>query len=244
MNSPPKLDRKPFHRTVADDLTERIISGEYKAETYLPPEREMCLTIGVSRTVIREAVKLLESRGLVRIQRGRGTVVQSSQPGPMSDSIKILMRRNYHKIEQLLEVRSILEVGIAGLAAERRTPESLEAMRRLVQMMKEKPGERSGYVDADVQFHDEIARSAGNPLFPALLEPLSALLRESRLATFAGPCVVGLRTAQHEDILNAIYAKDAEGARNAMRQHLQDTMDDLGKRREHRSLSGELYGGK
>ncbi len=239
MKSPLKLDKKPFHRSIADDLTERIISREYEAESYLPPERELCEAMGVSRTVIREAIKLLESRGLVRIERGRGTVVQSSQPGPMSHSIKILMRRNYQRIEQLLEVRSILEVGVAGLAAERRTPESLDRMRRSVQLMKRKPGEPAGYADADVQFHNEIAQAAGNPLFVALLEPLSDLLRESRLMTFAGLCMVGLRTTQHEDILNAISAKNSEGARDAMRQHLQDTMKDLGKHRDHLSSRAE-----
>jgi DNA-binding FadR family transcriptional regulator len=233
MNLQLKLDRKPLHRSIADELTERIISREYEPESYLPPEREMCEALGVSRTVVREAIKLLESRGLVRIERGRGTVVQGSQHGPLRDSLRILLRRNYQRIEQLLEVRSILEVGVAGLAAERRTPESLETMRGLIRLMKEKPGEPAGYVDADVQFHNEIARAAGNPLFEALLEPLSELLRESRLATFAGPRMVALRTRQHEEVMEAISAKDPEAARQAMRKHINDTKKDLGKHHYH-----------
>jgi GntR family transcriptional repressor for pyruvate dehydrogenase complex len=225
-----KHERKPLHRMLAEQLTDRIIAGEFPAGSFLPSERELGESLGVSRTVIREAVKLLESRGLVRIEQGRGTVVEEAGAAPLGDSLKILLRRNYHQIEQLLETRCILEVGVAGLAAERRTAENLEAMEKFLAVMREKPGELEGYVDADLQFHTEIARAAGNPLFLALFEPLSELLRESRLATFGGARMVNVRSLQHEAILEAIRKRDPSAARGAMREHLLDTRKDLDSR--------------
>jgi Transcriptional regulators len=84
--------RPLLHREVAELISERIISGELAEKSLLPAERELCETMGVSRTVIREAMKLLESRGLVRIDRGRGTVVQEAHMGPLGDSLKLLLR--------------------------------------------------------------------------------------------------------------------------------------------------------
>ena len=223
--------RPSLHKEIAETLTERIISGELAAHSLLPPERELIRQIGVSRTVVREAIKLLESRGLVRIERGRGTVVQEPRPDTVTDSLRLLLRRRDAKIEQLLELRAILELGVAGLAAERRTDDHLTAMRHALDVMRRKPDEPEGYVYADLEFHATLARAAQNPLLSPLLQPLEELLLESRLATFSGPRTVKLRTAQHEEIYERIVARDASGARAAMRRHLADTMRDLARHR-------------
>ncbi len=161
--------RPPLHREVAELLSERILSGEFPEKSLLPTERELCGSMGVSRTVVREAVKFLESRGLIRIERGRGMIVQEPQSGAVSETLKLALRRHEHVIEHLMEVRKMLEVGMAGLAAERRTQENLDAMSACLTVMREKPGEPEGYVDADVQFHAEIVRAAKNPVSLVLL---------------------------------------------------------------------------
>lgn len=221
--------RQTLHKEIAESISEKIISGAYPERTLLPAERELCEEQGVSRTVIREAMKLLESRGLVRIERGRGTVVQAVDHEPVTDSLKLMLRRSHHTLEQLLEVRTILETAMVTLAAERRTDERLAAMERCLEVMRAKPGEPEGYVDADLEFHAEIARAAGNPVLLVLLEPLSQLLRESRIASFSGPRVVEMRTRQHKEIFDLIRQQDAEGARAAMLKHLSDTRKDLEK---------------
>jgi GntR family transcriptional regulator, transcriptional repressor for pyruvate dehydrogenase complex len=221
--------RPPLHKEVASILSEKIISGEFPEKTLLPPERELCETMGVSRTVVREAIKVLESRGLVRIERGRGMLVQEAGSAPVSENLKLLLRRRGHVIEDLLEVRKLLEVGIAGLAARRRTATNLAAMAAALTVMQERPGEPVGYADADVEFHAELARAAQNPVVAVLLEPLTDLLRESRLKSFAGPKMVKLRLRQHKEIFERVKTRDAEGAREAMRKHLSDTEKDLAK---------------
>src|SRR5687767_5538058 len=104
----PIRNRQPLHKGVAEILSDRIMAGEYRDNSLLPPERELCLSFGVSRTVLREAIKLLESRGFVRIERGRGMVVQQAHHGPASELLKLLLRRRHHVIRDLLEVRLIL----------------------------------------------------------------------------------------------------------------------------------------
>ena len=200
--------RPPLHREVAQILSERILSGEFPETALLPTERELCETMGVSRTVIREAVKVLESKGLVRIERGRGMTVQEPQTGPLSENLKLLLRRSEHVLEDLLEVRKILEIGMVALAAERRTDENLAAMKRSVDIMRQKPDKPAGYVDADVQFHTEIARATQNPVMLVLIQPVSELFRESRIKSFSGVRMVKMRTRQHEEIFERIAERD------------------------------------
>lgn len=221
--------RPPLHREVAEILSEKIISGEFPEKSMLPPERELCATMGVSRTVIREAIKFLESRGLVRIERGRGMLVQEAQSAPVSENLKLLMRRRGHVLQDLIEIRKMIETGIAGLAATRRTAANLSAMQAALAVMQQHPDEAEGDVDADAGFHAEIARATQNPVVAVLLEPLTDLLRESRVKSFSGPRAVRLRLRQHQEILDRIRAKDTAGAEKAMRKHLSDTERDLAK---------------
>lgn len=191
--------RRSLSREVSDVLAERIVAGEFKPDSLLPPERELCETLGVSRTVVREAVKALENSGLVRIEHGRGTVVREANSTAVTASLKMLLRRRGDVAAHLTEVRRILEAGMVALAARRRTEKNLQRMADALQTMREKPDQVEGYVDADVEFHAEIARAAQNPLLLILLEPLSELLRESRIQSFSGAGVVRQRTRQHEE---------------------------------------------
>ncbi len=222
--------RPPLHKEVAEIISERIICGEYPPNTFLPPERELCQRMGVSRTVIREAIKLLESSGLVHISRGHGTMVLEARHESVSRPLKILLRRKNNSVRDLLEVRKILEVGIAGLAAERRTRDNLRRMEHTIHVMQAKPGEPEGYIDADLEFHAEMARATQNPTFSIILELLQELLRESRVASFSGPRMVLLRARQHEKIYEMVRSSDPPGAQAAMAQHLSATERDLERR--------------
>lgn len=219
--------RRGLTRQVTDVLAEKIISGELPEESLLPSERQLCETLGVSRTVIREGIKALESRGLVRIEHGRGTIAQEPPHGPLADALKMLIRRREHLLDDLLDVRKVLEVHMVMWAAERRTDENLRTMGKFLERMREAPNEPEGYVSADLDFHMEIARATQNPVLLILLEPLSDLSRESRRATFLGVKMVKHRAKEHEEILEFIRRRDAEGAREAMSKHLTGTERDL-----------------
>jgi GntR family transcriptional regulator, transcriptional repressor for pyruvate dehydrogenase complex len=223
-------NRLALTQQVIDVLAERIVSGEFPERSLLPSEKQLCESLGVSRPVVREAIKALQSQGLVRIERGRGTVVQEPHFGPLTDALKMLVRRRAHMLDDLLEIRKILEVHMVMRAAERRSEANLNAMERFVEKMRTSPNEPEGYVNADLDFHTEIARATQNPILLVLLEPIADLSRESRETTFLGPKMVQLRRKQHEEILECIRRRDAEGARTAMSRHLAGTERDLHKR--------------
>jgi len=219
--------RRALHKDVAEIISEKIIAGEWRPNSFLPTEAELCQQMGVSRTVIREAIKVLENSGLVRIDRGFGTVVLEAHHDSVSRPLKILLRRKASELKHLIEVRKIIEVAIAGLAAQRRSPENLQGMERALKVMRENPGDSIGYVDADLEFHAEIARATKNPTLLMILEPLGELLRQSRIASFSGLRISRIRTQQHEAIFECIRRGDPQAAQAAMNEHLSDTEKDL-----------------
>jgi len=220
--------RRTLHKDVAEIISEKIIAGEWPPNTFLPTEAELCEEMDVSRTVIREAIKVLENSGLVRIDHGFGTVVLEAHHESVSRPLKLLLRRKAGELKHLMEVRKIIEVAVAGLAALRRSSENLMAMERALQIMREQPGDSEEHVNADVEFHAEIARATKNPMVLVILEPLRELLRQSRMVSFSGPALLPLRIKQHETIYEFIRRGDAPGAQMAMTEHLSDTEKDLG----------------
>ncbi|MDQ3943392.1 MAG: GntR family transcriptional regulator, partial [Actinomycetota bacterium] len=105
----------------ADQLLEMVVSGGLEPGERLPPERELCARLGVSRTVVREALNLLEARGLISIEHGRGAVVSGGNTDAVRDTLGLILRVRPKALWELLEMRKILEVEISGLAAERAT---------------------------------------------------------------------------------------------------------------------------
>jgi GntR family transcriptional repressor for pyruvate dehydrogenase complex len=135
--------------------------------------------------------------------------------------------RRQPDIQDLLELRKVLELYMVERAARRRTAANLQAMEGFLDKMEQMPGLPEGYVSADVEFHMEIARATQNPVLLSLLEPVSELLRESRVSSFSGVRMVKLRIAQHREIFDCMRRKDANGAREAMAKHLAGTERDL-----------------
>ncbi len=204
-----------------------VISGGLDPGERLPPERELCSRLGVSRTVVREALNLLEARGLISIEHGRGAVVSSGGPRAVRDTLELLLRVQPKTLWELLEIRKILEVGVAGLAAERARPEDVKAMRFQLDRMRDAIKLPEGYVDADVEFHALLARGARNDVLLTMLEPVVELLRASRRVSAALPGRALRALGEHEGILLRVESRDAGGAREEMRVHLANTAEDI-----------------
>ena len=211
----------------ADQLSEMVISGGLEVGERLPPERELCARLGVSRTVVREALNLLEARGLISIEHGRGAVVSGGNPRAVRDTLGLLLRVQPKTLWELLEIRNILEVEVAGLAAERAGPDEVAAMRLQVDRMRDAIQVPEGYVDADVEFHALLARGSRNEVLLTMLEPVVDLLRASRRVSAARPGNALRALGEHEKILRRVEAGDAAGARQEMRVHLARTSEDI-----------------
>jgi len=208
---------------VAELLTEAIVSRQIRAGERLPSERDLGDKFKVSRTVIREAVRSLAARGLVRVTSGRGVEVNEFGAGDVAASMRLLVRGHdgldYGKVN---EVRSAVEVQVAGLAAQRALPADLELLQRICDDHERslKSGDLAAAAELDFQFHRELTRSSGNELLLAMLDSIADVLREVRNQSMTEPHVgeEGLRA--HRRILKAVRDRKPDVARTAMIDHL------------------------
>lgn len=204
-----------------------VVSSGLSPGERLPPERELVGRLGVSRTVVREALNLLEARGLISIEHGRGAVVSGGSTHAVRDTLGLLLRVRPKALWELLEIRKILEVEIAGLAADRAEGEDVRQMRGQLDRMETLIDAPEGYVDADVEFHALLARSTCNGVLLTMLDPIVELLRASREVSASRPGSARRALREHEEILRCVEAGDAEGARQRMRVHLANTARDI-----------------
>jgi GntR family transcriptional repressor for pyruvate dehydrogenase complex len=222
-----RFQRVKLRDQVAEHLLDLIVSGDYTVGDRLPPERVLVEELGVSRTVVREALNLLESRGLIQVEHGRGAVVAANGLRAVHENLRSLLRIQPESLLELMEMRKALEVDVAGLAAQRATAEDKAKMQAALERMRDKIDAPEGYVDADVEFHYLLARSAHNRVFLMMIEPLTGLLLASRRMT--GSVSENARRAlnAHEAILERVAARDTDGARREMLAHMLTTERDI-----------------
>ncbi len=236
--NPPKTISLPRKRSrslaqeVMTDLTEKIRSGLYKPGDKLPTEPEVMAEQGVSRTVVREAMSRLQAAGFVETRHGIGTFVlePSAAAMPSPDMSTVVTIRD---VMAMLELRISLETEAAGLAALRRTDEHLELMQRAVDAFEENISKGESSVEADFQFHLQIALATGNKYFEDFYRHLgTTTIPRTRLDTtqFSPEPAQNylFRTnREHQYILDAILRKDPEMARASMRMHLSNSSERL-----------------
>jgi len=214
---------------VARQIQNLILEGRWPEGYQLPPERELAEKFGVSRTVIREAIKVLSARGLVEVIPGRGTFVTSLDMKAVSLYMSLLVKARSASLLQFHEIRSALEVAAAGAAAERATPDELIQLREIVEQIDRclAADAKEEFIQADVHFHAMLADASHNPLFQAVLDPIMGTLADMRRITYhiAGSPQHG--QIFHRRILECIERADAEGAREAMRQHMAFVAEDI-----------------
>jgi GntR family transcriptional repressor for pyruvate dehydrogenase complex len=220
------MSRTDHVSQVADQLERAILAGEYGAGDLLPSERELSARLGVSRSVVREALGRLGSLGLVRSVHGSGTRVEAPSDRVVTLGYQRLLHRPDFRLEHLAEVRLPLETTIAALAAVGRKAEHLQRLRATQKVLGGKRRTLEAQVQADLDFHSTLAEATGNPFFQIVLAPIQQLLIESRRRTL-GRYGSEIAFRHHAQILAAVEAGDAEAARRAMRQHIEANFQHL-----------------
>jgi GntR family transcriptional repressor for pyruvate dehydrogenase complex len=220
----------PLYEKIAVHIEELVSSGKLQPGDRLPAERELAEVLGVGRGVVREAVKLLAERGLVIVSPGRGTFVAEADSKFHSEQLGRFFRRGGHSYSDLHEVRKILEVEIAGLAAQRGTPQDLERMEQAVKAMDVtlSPSAQVEFIKADTSFHAVLAEATHNSVFPLLMDVLMELLQDARFLMAEIPEVPARSQAYHKLILECVQRGDATAARQAMWEHTQQVAEDMG----------------
>lgn len=215
---------------VALQIEQRILDGELHSGDRLPTERELAEQFHVSRTAVREALKILAQKGLVDMRPGRGTIVIDGAPQALQHSLGLVMRLKLGEVggsNSLVEVREILEVEIAALAAARATEQDVSALDEAVQTMDESLRDADAFIAADNQFHEALARATQNTLILALVNSIVNLLSEQRKQIFATEGGPQRGQVHHKSILASVVNHDPEAARAAMRAHLQQVREDV-----------------
>ncbi len=220
---------KVFER-VAEQIEKRILNGELRNGDRLPTERELAEQFRVSRTGVREAMKILAQKGLVDMRPGRGTIVIDGAREAMQNSIDLLMKMKLGEVggsDNLVEVRAILEVEIAGLAAARATEKEIAAMREAIRLMDESMSDADSFITADNVFHEALARATQNALIFTLIHSIVHLLSEQRKQIFAVEGGPQRGQLHHKRILECVIRRDPEAARVAMGSHLWQVREDV-----------------
>ncbi len=216
---------------VAVQIEQRILNGELRSGDRLPTERELAEQFHVSRTAVREALKTLAQKGLVDMRPGRGTMVIDGANAALQDSIGLAMRLKLGEVggsNSLVEVREILEVEIAGLAAARATEKEIAAMSVAVQTMDQSLYNADAFIAADNRFHEALAEATQNPLILILVKSIVNLLSEQRKQIFEHEGGPQRGQIHHKSILESVIAHNPERARAAMRAHLRQVREDAG----------------
>lgn len=224
MPAVPPLTADRLSDRLAAHLAGQIERGELAPGDRLPTEVQLSAAHGVSRTVVREAVHQLRSRGLLLARQGSGVYVQPPAPNrPLDFDSRVL--ESFEAVAQVVEVRRALEGEIAALAAERATPAQVKALKQSLVALERAAAAGGDGVEEDLAFHRLVAEATGNPQFGVLLRFLEQYLRdatkvtrgnEARRADFAA----AVRN-EHAEIVAAIAAHDPERARRMAARHME-----------------------
>ena len=219
----PTSDNRSRTTRVAHALGRRIIAGEYVENTTLPGEAELMREFRVSRTVLREAMKILASKGLLRAKTRIGTRVLARTEWQLFDADLLTWHAeigfNHDFLASLGEMRLLIEPEAAALAAQRRGPDDIATLAGWVDRMAAAGKSRREFVDADLHFHLEIARLAKNPFLHALstLIEVALVAALTRSSPADEPDGVATSALEHRAIVDAIASADPDRARTTMR---------------------------
>lgn len=223
--------RRGLHREVVDALGQRIVRGDYRPGDALPNEAELGVSLEVSRTVVREAIKVLASKGLLSSRPRTGTRVLERASWSLIDpdvlGWQVDVAADVGLFRDLSEVRSIIEPQAAGLAATRRTEREATRLTELLAELDSASDDTDRYIAADLELHGAILRATHNELLARMTGTIWVALAASRRISVRAPG--GPRGAMplHAEVVAAIRNGDQEAARNAMNELIWGTARDI-----------------
>jgi GntR family transcriptional regulator, transcriptional repressor for pyruvate dehydrogenase complex len=224
------LDRRKVYEQVAEQLLGQIGSRHLRPGDALPSERELTENFAVGRSSIREALRMLESQGLITSVNG-GAFVVADAANPLNSSLQLVFALDSETgVHDLFELRRIIDCEAAALAAERRTDEQLEEMALAIAAMEATlPAHDEAVVLADLRFHLAIAEATGNRLILYSMQAARDVVRQALEQVVNVPRSPESAIVEHRTVLEAVTERNSDWARTAMRDHLQRVERDAEK---------------
>jgi GntR family transcriptional regulator, transcriptional repressor for pyruvate dehydrogenase complex len=214
----------PINRTlVVDEVVDRliriVINENLKPGDKLPTERELVARLNISRSSLREAVKTLCAVGALEVKRGSGIYVGHSDTSILAKPLAWSLILSQSSVDQAIEARSVIEVTLAGWAAERCTEEDLSVMSELLEKLEKNENDKEAYVEYDLQFHFAIAKAAKNSMIFQVFIIFQQLLRVWMATTYQETKGAKDSMNMHRQLFEAIQSRDSKTAREIMHIH-------------------------
>jgi GntR family transcriptional repressor for pyruvate dehydrogenase complex len=197
-----------------------IESGELRPGDRLPPERELAVQLGVSRPSVRAGLRSLAAIGILQTRHGAGTFITDGPPTLGTEPLSFLAALHGFTQDEMYEARRALEVGVAGLAAERATDEQIATIAEEVTSLFASLDDPQSFLRHDIRFHRAVAAASGNPILASLVEMVSTIFYDYRRKKVEAAVDLKDAAQMHRAIYHAIRARDAKRARAAMNEHL------------------------
>lgn len=213
--------RETLVEAVSQALIRYIAAQGLRGGDRLPSERELVQMTGASRLPLREALCVLKGLGVVEARHGKGIFVKQLDMAALFGMLSPLLKTHAKiDVHQLFEVRLHLEAAVAELAAANRQAENLEALDASLAAMRAAVRTRRTYSQHDMDFHQELARATGNPIFHVFMSSITDLLGELQFRYLDSVEFRQSAIVEHEEILAAVRNGDATAAREGMRRHI------------------------
>lgn len=229
------IERRKVYELVAERLLQDISNRRLVPGDTLPTERQLAETLNVGRSSVREALRMLESRGLI-VAAGHGAMTVADYGNPLNASLALLVEMRDGDLRELFEIRKMIEVETAGLAAERRSEEDLARMRGAIEAMDAGIDSAERYITGDLEFHEAVAAATGNRIASDVMHAIRGVMRRGLLSLYRVPGSPERSMEQHRQIFEAVLAGRADEARRRMREHLNRVESDFAA---HQGAEGE-----
>jgi DNA-binding FadR family transcriptional regulator len=213
----PQLSSRPQHQTVQEEIRHYIVRNGLRAGDPLRPEAELARLFGVSRNSIREAVKGLESAGILETRRGSGVFVREFSFAPLLDQLPYGLMQGTKALSELLALRKVLETALIEDAMRALRPQSLEALQAVLAQAKERAERDETFADQDRDFHRLLFADLGNEMLLRLFDLFWVAFNRAAPPSYGQTPMDSYQW--HADIVEAVISGDSERARTAVREH-------------------------
>jgi GntR family transcriptional repressor for pyruvate dehydrogenase complex len=216
------LKRSSTAERIVENLITLIRERSLKLGDKLPPERQLCEMIGVSRPILREALKALQVMNIIDIRQGAGAYIKSLEPEDVVEHLDIVFHLDSSLYHDLYEARRVIEVSIASMAAEKIHDRELVLIEENIRQAAADIDNEQAFAERDLELHEMILKAAGNRVIPVFMQSINKLALLIRQKTNAMPSIRKNTIKDHKAILRALKNHDPQESARAMERHIRN----------------------
>ncbi|OEF95578.1 FadR/GntR family transcriptional regulator [Desulfuribacillus alkaliarsenatis] len=221
------VKKKRLYEEIMQQIRSLIIDGKFQPGDKLPSERDLATKLGVARSSVREALRALELLGYLESRQGEGTFIKNHSNADIVESMAFFILKEKDTLDDLFEVREILECEMACLAAERATGDDIEKLEEILAKATEFVTAGKIPLAEDSDFHNALAEASRNDILMRVMHTIADFIRKGREGSLTIPGRPHKSIKDHYEILQAVKEQDGNKAREAMRKHLKTVKKEL-----------------